>query len=150
AHGNYLWPRIVFPPNASLVYCPRTHAAFGHAPHPFRDFLARGVRVALGTDSLASSPDFDLLAEARFVRRHYPNFPGAALLRVARLAGAEALGWAGETGPLDPGKSADLIVLPLPEKDEDDPHKLLFDSELPLRAVLCRGRWVHDAAGKLW
>ena len=68
-HGNYLAPTARFPPTPAIVYCPRTHAAFGHPPHPFREFLARGVRVALGTDSLASNPDLDMLAEARFVHR---------------------------------------------------------------------------------
>jgi cytosine/adenosine deaminase-related metal-dependent hydrolase len=141
AHANYLNPAIQIPPNATIVYCPRTHAAFGHPPHPFRDFLARGVRVALGTDSLASNPDLDLLAEARFVRRHHPDVGGDVLLRMATLAGAEALGWADETGSLEVGKSADLVVLPLPERDESDSHHLLFDSELPVRAVLFRGQW---------
>src|SRR5262249_13209819 len=74
-HCNYLWPRITFPANGSIVYCPRTHAAFGHPPHPFREFLARGVRVALGTDSLASNPDLDLLAEARFLTRLRADLP---------------------------------------------------------------------------
>jgi cytosine/adenosine deaminase-related metal-dependent hydrolase len=145
AHGNYLRPEAPVPKNGSIVYCPRTHAAFGHPPHPFREFLARGVRVALGTDGLASNPDLDLLAEARFVARRHPDVPGATLLRMATLAGAEALGWAGETGSLEPGKSADLVVLSLPEREEEDPHRLVLDSDLPVRAVLWRGRWVHDA-----
>jgi len=144
-HGNYLAPDAPVPPHGSIIYCPRTHAAFEHPPHPFRDFLARGIRVALGTDSLASNPDLDLLAEARFLRRHHPDVSGATLLWMATRAGAEALGWADETGSLEPGKSADLIVLPLPKRDESDPHWLLFDSDLPLRAVLWRGRWAHDA-----
>ena len=42
-HGNYLRPDHPIPDNAAVVYCPRTHAAFGHPAHPFRDFLARGV-----------------------------------------------------------------------------------------------------------
>ena len=70
------------PPHSSIVYCPRTHAAFGHPPHPFRDFLARGVRVALGTDSLASNPDLDLLAEARFVHLKVRT---ASVTRACRL-----------------------------------------------------------------
>ena len=86
-----------FPPNHSIVYCPRTHAAFGHPPHPFREFLARGVRVCLGTDSLASNPDLDVLAEARFVRSRYPDFPGDQLLRMVTLSGAERS--AGRTSP---------------------------------------------------
>jgi aminodeoxyfutalosine deaminase len=149
AHGNYLPDDTAIPPEATIVYCPRTHAAFGHPPHPFREFLARGVRVALGTDSLASNPDLDLLAEARFVRRLYPDLPGDVLLRTATLSGAEALGWQAETGSLTPGKSADLVVLPLSEKEEEDPYRLLFNSAQTPRAVLWRGRWVHDAAGVL-
>jgi aminodeoxyfutalosine deaminase len=140
-HCNYLAPSARIPRGSSIVYCPRTHAAFGHPPHPFRDFLARGVRVALGTDSLASNPDLDLLAEARFLHKLYPDFPGAALVRMATLSGAEALGWQDETGSLTPGKSADLVVLPLPDAAPADPHRLVFDSDLPVRAVMCCGQW---------
>jgi aminodeoxyfutalosine deaminase len=140
-HGNFLSPAAAIPANASMVYCPRTHSAFSHPPHPFREFLARGVRVAVGTDSLASNPDLDVLAEIRFLHRLYPDVPGAVMLRMATLSGAEALGWADETGNLAPGKSADLVVVPLPTRD-DEPHRLLFDSDLPVRRVLFRGEWV--------
>jgi aminodeoxyfutalosine deaminase len=140
-HGNFLSPAAAIPANASMVYCPRTHSAFSHPPHPFREFLARGVRVAVGTDSLASNPDLDVLAEIRFLHRLYPDIPGAVLLRMATLSGAEALGWADETGSLAPGKSADLIVVPLPDRD-DEPHRLLLASDFPVRRVLIRGEWV--------
>jgi len=141
-HGNYLKPGTRIAPSATVVYCPRTHAAFGHPPHPFRAFLDRGVRVALGTDALASNPDLDLLAEARFLAHRHPDLPGDVLLRMATLAGAEALGWADETGSLEPGKSADLVVLPLPDAEAADPHALVFDSDLPVGAVMSRGRWL--------
>ena len=139
-HGNYLRPDAPLPKNASIIYCPRTHAAFGHPPHPFRDFLARGVRVAIGTDSLASNPDLDVLAEIRFLHRLYPDVPGAVLLRMATLSGAEALGWADETGSLAPGKSADLVVVPL-AGDDADPYRLLLGADAAVRRVLFRGRW---------
>ncbi len=144
-HGNFLAADAPVPANASVVYCPRTHAAFGHPPHPFRDFLARGMRVALGTDSLASNPDLDLLAEARSLHRLHPDFPGEQLLRMATLSGAEALGWADEAGSLAPGKSADLIVIPLSPQEGGDPHRLVLASDAPVRGVLFRGRWVRGA-----
>src|SRR5262249_16430167 len=115
AHGNNLDLTQV-PPGSSVVYCPRTHAYFGRSPHPFRDFMAQGVRVALGTDSLASNPDLDLLAEARFLHEIYPDFPGEGLLHMATLAGAETLGWRDETGSLTPGKSADIVAVPLADR----------------------------------
>jgi len=143
-HCNYLRPSTVFPRNGTCVYCPRTHAAFGHPPHPFREFLARGVRLALGTDSLASNPDLDVLAEARFVHAKHGDVAGDVLLRMVTLSGAEALGWADETGSLTPGKSADLAVLPLPNEESRDPHILLLESALPVRGVLFRGQWTRD------
>jgi aminodeoxyfutalosine deaminase len=140
-HANYLDPTTLLP-GATVVYCPRTHAHFGHACHPYRQMLDRGVRVALGTDSRASNPDLDLLAEARFLHQLDPDVAGSVLLRMATLSGAEALGWAEETGSLTPGKSADLVTLPLPDRDEADPHRLILESTATARDVLFRGRWV--------
>lgn len=141
AHCNYLPTDLPLHPNQSIVYCPRTHTAFGHPPHPFREFLARGVRVCLGTDSLASNPDLDILAEARFVRRQHPDFPGPAILRMITIAGAESLGWADQTGSLEPGKSADFVTVPLPDRDAADPHELLLADHPGDRRTLFRGTW---------
>jgi aminodeoxyfutalosine deaminase len=141
AHCNYLPPDTPFASNQSIVYCPRTHAAFRHPPHPFREFLKRGVRVCLGTDSLASNPDLDLLAEARFVHAKYPDFPGDTLLKMITLSGAEALGWADEAGSLEAGKSADFVAVPVPDCDAADPHDLLFADHRGERRTLFRGEW---------
>jgi cytosine/adenosine deaminase-related metal-dependent hydrolase len=143
AHANYLPPDVELLPHTSVAYCPRTHAAFGHPPHPFREFLARGVRVCLGTDSLASNPDLDILAEARFVRSRYPDFPGDQLLRMVTLSGAEALGWADECGSLEAGKSADFVAVPLPDAD-GDPHELVLRQYDGERRTMWRGEWRID------
>jgi cytosine/adenosine deaminase-related metal-dependent hydrolase len=141
-HGNYLEPTIAVGPNRAVVYCPRTHAVFQHSPHPFRELLAAGVRVALGTDSLASNPDLDLFAEARYLHEHYPDVPGSVLVRMATLDGAAALGLSAEVGTLTPGKRADLVVLGLPNQETSDPCTLLLESAPPVQGVLCDGRWV--------
>lgn len=149
-HCNYLDPATPFLATQTVVVCPRTHAAFGHPHHPFltsqsgRGAGGEGVRVALGTDSLASNPDLDILAEARFLRLHYPEVAPAAILRMLTLNGAEALGFADVTGSLTPGKSADLVVLPLPNEERDDPNDLVLASTLPVRDVMFRGNWVRS------
>ena len=125
-HGNYLDSNIDIP--GSVIYCPRTHAAFGHRPHPFRELLARGVNVALGTDSLASNPDLDILEEACFLRRIRPETPGDLLLRMLTLNGAIALNRADDHGSLTPGKTATFVVLPLRNRESHDPHDLVFES----------------------
>ncbi len=142
-HANYVAPTIPIQSNASVIYCPRTHAAFRHPPHPFREFQTRGVRVALGTDSLASNPDLDILAEARFLHHIRPEVPLAEFLRMITLSGAEALGWADETGSLDPVKSADFVALPLPDREAADPYDLIFGEDFPYsnRRTMFRGEW---------
>jgi cytosine/adenosine deaminase-related metal-dependent hydrolase len=141
-HTNYLDAGLPISPHGTVIYCPRTHAAFGHAPHPFRRFLDAGIRVALGTDSLASNPDLDVLSEARLVRQLHPDLPGHVLLRMATLAGAEALGYGAETGSLATGKSADLIVLPVDGSSPNDPHDFILSSSARVESVMWRGRWI--------
>src|SRR5262249_18301442 len=126
------------PETVSIVYCPRTHAAFGHAPYPLREYLAAGVRVALGTDSLASNPDLDVLAEARLVRRFFPDVPAADVIRMVTRDAAEALGWADVTGSLEGGKSGDGGVI---RAAGDDPCAAVLESDEPVRATLFRGTW---------
>jgi aminodeoxyfutalosine deaminase len=146
-HGNYLDPEMPHLRTGTVVYCPRTHAAFQHPPHPFLQMRRLKVPLALGTDSLASNPDLSILEEIRFLHRFYPDLDGAWLLDLATRAGARALGWEQETGSLSPGKSADLVVLPLPDREEKDPHLLVLESSLPAQQVLFRGRWIEDRWG---
>ncbi|MCA9183778.1 MAG: hypothetical protein KDA51_20090, partial [Planctomycetales bacterium] len=66
-HGNYLNPdqveRIAAAGNIAVVYCPRTHLHFGHAPYPWQTLRAAVVPVLLGTDSRASNPSLSLWDE---------------------------------------------------------------------------------------
>lgn len=128
-HGNYLRPEDVEflcgAPHLTVVYCPRTHAAFGHEPHSWRGLVQRGVRVALGTDSRASNPDLSLWNELRFLQTQNPDLPPQLLLRMGTLSGAEALGLADEYGSLEPGKRAQLLIRPLPANCSD-PYAGLF------------------------
>jgi cytosine/adenosine deaminase-related metal-dependent hydrolase len=151
AHGNYLdesdfWQlRPGAAPEGQRVavaYCPRTAARFGHAErHPFRAMLERGVIVCLGTDSLASAPSLSVLDEARALRRAHPDLGGPLLLSMATLFGAWALRAETVTGSLKAGKSADLAVVELPDRD-DDPFALLLDSDLPVVASAFEGSFV--------
>jgi aminodeoxyfutalosine deaminase len=151
AHGNYLDPEEFWQlrPEAApeghrvaVAYCPRTHARFGHAPHPFRAMLERGVVVCLGTDSRASSPTLSVLDEARFLFRRDPSLNGPLLLTMATLFGAWALRAENSTGSLRAGKSADLALVSLPDREAADPHDLVFDSDEPVVGTVFEGRFV--------
>jgi cytosine/adenosine deaminase-related metal-dependent hydrolase len=143
-HGNYLaLDEIDFlgahRDRLSVVYCPRTHAYFGHEPYPLAALLAAGARVAVGTDSLASNPDLDLWQELRHVARHHPQIAPEAILRMGTLAGAEALGLDETLGSMTPGKSAQLTVARLPRINKDALVSLLHEDGIqfePLTSVL--------------
>lgn len=144
-HGNYLDGEEIallaeHRRRMSVVYCPRTHAYFGHAPYPLEEMLSAGVTVALGTDSRASSPDLSLLAEMRAVAAWFPAVDRDVVLRMGTILGARALGRDAEVGSLEPGKSADLTVVALPDRDVTDPHALLLDSDTPVLDTWRKGR----------
>jgi len=110
AHVNYASDadlELLAAGRASVVYCPRTHAYFGHPPHRFAEMLARGINVAVGTDSTASSPDLDLMAEMRLIRALRPEVGARAILEMGTVRGARALGMEGQVGSLAAGRRAD-------------------------------------------
>jgi cytosine/adenosine deaminase-related metal-dependent hydrolase len=143
-HGNYLdGDEIAFiaarSPQMSVVYCPRTHAYFGHRPYPLAAMLAAGVNVAVGTDSRASSPSLSVLAELQQVAARHEAVPRSKILQLGTINGARALGLERDLGTLAPGKQADLAVIALPERSAHDPHELLFDPAARVAARYFRG-----------
>lgn len=143
-HGNYLDPgEIEFVARhrqrMSLVYCPRTHAYFGHEPYPLAEMLKAGARVALGTDSRASNPDLDVLNELRFAARRHPLVSPREILRMATIDAAGALGLDDRAGSLAVGKVADFVVLPIGDDEPQDPHELIFTSDSRASAVFWSG-----------
>jgi cytosine/adenosine deaminase-related metal-dependent hydrolase len=141
-HGNYLnaEEHAYLAKNSdrmSLVYCPRTHAYFQHPKYPLSALLESGVRVALGTDSRASNPDLDLLAEMRYVAQAFPAIDPQMVLRLGTLAGAEALGRDAEVGSITPGKRANLIAIPIDSRiwksADDSASALLIGDQKPSR-----------------
>lgn len=128
AHVNYCDDDeldILAAGKASVVYCPRTHRYFGHPPHRWREMLARGINVALGTDSCASSPDLNLIDDIRLVHQLAPDFPAESLWEMVTIRGAIALDAGHSIGSVTPGKHADFVAFPV-------------ESEEPLREILER------------
>jgi cytosine/adenosine deaminase-related metal-dependent hydrolase len=108
---------------AGVAHCPKSNAKLGHGRAPFAAFVARGIRVGFGSDSVASNNTCDLLEEARFavlaaradgaakMAGQWPNAQVA--LRTATMGGALALGLEAEIGTLAPGARADLTAVSL-------------------------------------
>jgi cytosine/adenosine deaminase-related metal-dependent hydrolase len=120
AHVNYCDDEelaILAAGKASIVYCPRTHVYFGHGPHRWREMLAKGINVAVGTDSCASSPDLNIVDDLRFLHRIAPEIPALQLWQMATIRGARAIQFQDELGSIAAGKWADLAAFPAAEND---------------------------------
>lgn len=95
-HGNYLTnSEISFlgeHQNVAVVYCPRTHAWFGHSGHPWQRLRDAGARVILGTDSRASNPDLSIWKELQLVARQVNSLAVWQLLPMITTEAAAALG----------------------------------------------------------
>ncbi|GHT46687.1 hypothetical protein FACS189454_08200 [Planctomycetales bacterium] len=96
-HGNYLDDEelrflAAHRETMAVVYCPRSHAYFRHKPYPLQKMLDLGVRVLLGTDSLASSPDLNVVNEMRFAQQQHPNVPLETIIRLGTSESIEFFG----------------------------------------------------------
>jgi cytosine/adenosine deaminase-related metal-dependent hydrolase len=117
-HCNYLDQESmarILSRNCSVVYCPRSHAFFGHERHPVRELLNMGVNVAIGTDLSSGTESLSLLDEMRFLFRERKDLRCDEIIRMATLNGAVALDFGGVLGRLRRGYWADMTVLELPE-----------------------------------
>ena len=116
-----------------LVLCPRSNASLGVGRADAPALHAAGVRLALGSDSLASAASLDVLDDAVLLRRQFPELESAAILHMATLGGAEALGFS-ELGAIAPGRRAALAYAPAPRTPRD-PEAFLLSGEARLERV---------------
>jgi aminodeoxyfutalosine deaminase len=139
-HGNYLnddeLQFVSAHPRMTLVYCPRTHAAFGHRDHPWRRVLELGGSVAIGTDSRASNPDLSIFAELQFLAARHRDMSHLDLLTVGSTSGRAALGFdVGTTG------SSDFTVVALSDAAGNDPARGLFAAGNRVVGTIVDGHW---------
>jgi 5-methylthioadenosine/S-adenosylhomocysteine deaminase len=123
----------------TVVTCPRSNRRLGTGTAPIPKLMSAGVPVALGTGSLASVPDLDLFADMAALLEEHPKLAPAAVLRMATLNGARALGLAEQLGSVERGRLAELIVVPL----GDDDRK-------PLEIICSNPRTVFPLAEAPW
>lgn len=155
AHGNYLSEsdiELLASPRGrdlvrGIVYCPRTHAYFGHDDHPWQQLLQAGILVGLGTDSLASNPDLSVFDEAKFLAAKFRLSMAPTILRMLCLGGATALGRADEIGTLAPGKRADLTVVSAPTSTAENLAANLLSADSQVRGTMIGGAWLYGPIG---
>jgi 5-methylthioadenosine/S-adenosylhomocysteine deaminase len=96
-----------------VAHCPLSNFGHGHGRAPLAALRDAGLRVGLGTDSVASVGTLDLLAEARAARA-LAGLDAERTLALVTVDGARALGLAAEIGTLGPGKWGDVAAIRVP------------------------------------
>ncbi|MCA9494754.1 MAG: amidohydrolase family protein, partial [Myxococcales bacterium] len=95
---------------APLCLCPRSNLHIGGRLPDVSALLVSGVPLALGTDSLASCEDLDVLGEIPVLRRACPDVDPITWLQLATEGGADALGLP-ELGRIAVDTSPGLVLL---------------------------------------
>ena len=104
----------------TAVICASSSMRSGFPAAPVKAMREAGINLAMGTDNVANANAYDLFremdiaAKLQVYRESEPGVvPAKAILEMATMGGARALGWEDQIGSLTPGKLADLIALDL-------------------------------------
>lgn len=107
---------------AAVALCPRSNAHIGGRVPNLPGLLAAGISLAVGTDSLASSPSLSPLAEVAALHRAFPEVPADRLVTLAWNGAAVGAPWVGR---LSPGFAPGVIAAPLGGAAISDPFAFL-------------------------
>jgi len=101
---------------AAIIYNPTANMILGSGVCPLGEFAAHGVRMAVGTDGMASNDSHNMIEVMKLgallqkVHRQDPEAAGARqLLKMSTIDGARILGLGDVTGSLEAGKRADVV-----------------------------------------
>jgi 5-methylthioadenosine/S-adenosylhomocysteine deaminase len=140
---------------AKVLHCPTSNLKLGSGIAKIPQLLSRGISVSLGADGAPCNNTLDMFQEMRHAAliqkalHGASAMPAAAVVAMATRGGATALGLLNETGSLEAGKKADLVLLDLGRlwnpADDSDPYSAIVYSGAPenVRYVMIDGRWVY-------
>jgi len=130
----------------TVCHNPSSNLRLKNGVAPVNAMLAKGINVALGTDSTAINDDDDMLQEVRLASKLHrePGIDAPALsthqaLGMATINAAQATFFQGRIGALEKGRRADLVLLDLTAMEE--PY---LDADIhPIDALVNRGKARH-------
>lgn len=142
AHCNYVSDgdiAILADTNTFVAYCPIASEYFGHKDHRYRDMLAAGINVCLGTDSIVGTDPNDpqplgLLSAMRRLYQRDQADP-EALLAMATIHGAKALRLDEKLATLQPGAPARFACIPIDATSKTDPFVQVLMGQDPAEAI---------------
>ncbi len=113
-----------------VAHCPSSNLKLGSGIADVPKFLKKGISVSLGADGASCNNNLNAFIEMRLAALIQKPIYGPAILdaetifRMATIEGAKALHIDNETGSIEEGKKADLVLI-----DLDNPYKVYSDDE---------------------
>jgi aminodeoxyfutalosine deaminase len=95
----------------SFCLCPNANLYIENALPPVDLFLKNNCNIVLGTDSLASNHQLNILEEIKTIVKKFPEIKIETLLQWATLNGAKALQMENEIGSFEKGKKPGVILI---------------------------------------
>lgn len=90
--------------NVYWCLCPNANMYIENRLPNIPALINRGAKICIGTDSLASNHQLDILSELKTIKAQFPEISTEYLLQCATVNGAEALGIEQEFGKFHVGK----------------------------------------------
>lgn len=110
--------------NAYFAICPLSNIFIHNALPPVRLMRENGLAIAVGTDSLSSNDDLDMVKELSCIHENFPEVPMNEIFTWACLNGARFLKKDDVLGSLAPGKRPGIVLV----KDVDENGYVTKDS----------------------
>lgn len=110
--------------NAYFAICPLSNIFIHNALPPVRLMRENGLAITVGTDSLSSNDDLDMVKELSCIHENFPEVPMNEIFTWACLNGARFLKKDDVLGSLAPGKRPGIVLV----KDVDENGYVTKDS----------------------
>ncbi|MBQ9891645.1 MAG: amidohydrolase family protein [Bacteroidales bacterium] len=94
-----------------VAVCPRSNIFIHNALPPISLMREIGLTITVGTDSLSSNDDLDMVGELFCLQENFPEVPLSEMFRWACLNGASFLGKASVLGTIEPGKRPGIVFI---------------------------------------
>jgi len=118
--------------------CPRSNRNLHDRLPDIKGLLEAGLKICLGTDSLASVDSLSIFDEMAFISNAFPSILPAEILAMATVNGARALGFEDMFGSLTPGKRAAFVYAPVDVSSKSELMKALVNADFkePCKTIL--------------
>lgn len=104
------------PHRTCFALCPNANLFIENKLPDIPMLEASGFPICLGTDSLASNLELNMLSEIHTIANNFPEIPFTTLLQWATLNGAKFFGWENELGSFAVGKTPGVLKISIQKR----------------------------------